>query len=217
MKNLIPIKLLPAREQVAAVLRKAILSREMKEGDELTLEAIASQLGVSNTPVREAFQILARDELIKLRPNKGAVVLGVNEKTIRDHYETRAILEREAAAKVCKNGADISEIINAYEQGAIALDNRNAKEYTYYNQAFHMAIWNAAGNEKIASLLSSMWNGLSMGHKVTEEDYASISISEHKKILDAIIAREDETAKNLMNAHIIRSMENILTHFDNYI
>lgn len=212
MNNLKPIKLLPAREQVAAVLRKAILSYEMKQGDEITLETIASQLGVSSTPVREAFQILANDGLIKLRPNKGAVVLGVNEKTIRDHYETRAILEREAVARVCRNNADLSDIINAFELSAEALSENNAKNYGNFNQAFHMAIWTAAGNEKIKSLLSGMWNGLSMGLKVTEEAYARISLDEHKKILDAMISRDEELARELMNAHIVRSMENILTH-----
>ncbi len=102
MTNLKPIKLLPAREQVASALRKAILSRELQEGAELTLESVAAQLQVSSTPVREALQILSRDGLIRLRPNKGAIVLGINEKTIRNHYETRAILEREAAALVCR-------------------------------------------------------------------------------------------------------------------
>ena len=48
-----------------------------------------------------------------------------------------------------------------------------------------MEIWNAAGNAKMKLLLSNMWNGLSMGHKVTEEEYASISIREHKGILQA--------------------------------
>lgn len=213
MNNLQPIQLLPAREQVASVLRKAIISLEIKEGEELTLESVAKQLGVSITPVREAFQILSNDGLIKLRPNKGAFVLGVNKKTIYDHYETRAILEREAAAMVCRSNVDISEVIASYEQGVVALKKNNAKEYSNYNQAFHMAIWTAAGNEKIKSLLSSLWNGLSMGHKVTEEAYAKISIAEHEKIVDAIKNRDEELAKNLMNAHIIRSMENILTHF----
>lgn len=213
VNNLQPITLLPAREQVAAVLRKAILSLEIKEGEELTLESTAEQLGVSITPVREAFQILAHDGLIKLRPNKGAVVLGVNKKTIYDHYETRAILEREAAAMVCRNNADISDIIASYMQGVAALEKDNAREYSNYNQAFHMAIWTAAGNEKIKSLLSSLWNGLSMGHKVTEEAYAKISTSEHEKIVEAIKSRDEELSKKLMDAHIMRSMENILTHF----
>ena len=192
MNNLGKVKLLPAREQVASILRKAILSRELQEGQEITLEGIAELVGVSTTPVREAFQILARDGLIKLRPNKGAVVQGINEKTIRDHYETRAVLEGEAAARASAEGVDLSAV----------------------DQAFHMGIWEAADNEKMKSLLSSMWNGLSMGHKVTEEDYAKISIYEHKKILDAMKAHDGSRARKLMNDHIIRSMKNILTRFE---
>lgn len=212
MTNLKPIKLLPAREQVASALRKAILSRELKEGTELTLESIATQLQVSITPVREAFQILSRDGLIKLRPNKGAIVLGVNEKTITDHYKTRAILEREAAALVCRNKADLSGIINSYEHGIEALEQNNAKDYSNFNQSFHVEIWTAAQNDTMKTLLSSLWNGLSMGHKVTEEDYARISIQEHKQILNALVNRDEVRAKERMNAHIIRSMKNILTN-----
>ena len=61
MLGLKPIKLLPARERVASALRKAIISKNIPEGEELTLENTAQELGVSVTPVREAFQILARD------------------------------------------------------------------------------------------------------------------------------------------------------------
>lgn len=214
MSSLKPIKLLPARERVASALRKAILSRELLEGDDITLEGIAAQLGVSITPVREAFQLLANEGLIRLRVNKGAVVLGVNEKTIRDHYETRAILESESAAKVCKNNIDISEIQNAYEYARKALEENDSSKYSNYNQAFHMAIWTAAGNEKIKFILSSLWNGLSMGHKVTEETYANISMDEHEDIMNAINNRDADLAKKLMYDHIIRSMENILTHFE---
>jgi len=214
--NINKVKLLPAREQVASVLRKAILSRELKEGQEITLEEIAGQVGVSVTPVREAFQILASDGLIKLRPNKGAVVLGINEKVIKDHYETRAVLEGEAAARASAVGIDLSEIELAYQSSVRALEENNSSEYSRYNQLFHMEIWEAAGNLKIKSLLSSMWNGLSMGHKVTEEDYAKISIYEHNKILDAIRAHDSERARKNMQQHITRSMNNILTRFDGY-
>ena len=77
-----------------------------------------------------------------------------------------------------------------------------------------MAIWAAADNETIKSLLSSMWNGLSIGRAVTEEDYAQLSINEHKELMEAISKRDEEKAKKLMYDHIIRSMENILTRFD---
>ena len=81
MLGLKPIKMLPARERVAAALRKAIISRQITEGEVLTLESTAQELGVSITPVREAFQILERDGLIDLQQNKGATVLGMRQRS----------------------------------------------------------------------------------------------------------------------------------------
>lgn len=88
MNGLKPIKMPSAKEKVAAELRKAILSRQMKEGEVLSLESVATQLNVSAMPVREAFQILARDGLIQLRKNKGAVVLGITETYIKRTLST---------------------------------------------------------------------------------------------------------------------------------
>ena len=93
MLGLKPIKTLPIREKIAATLREAILSRKIPAGEVLTLESTAQELGVSITPVREAFQILARDGLLELKQNKRAVVVGVTEKTIQEHFQIRAALE----------------------------------------------------------------------------------------------------------------------------
>ena len=214
MNNLRPIQFLPARERVASALRKAILSKELKEGEEISLEGIASQLGVSITPVREAFQILNSEGLVKLRPNRGAKVCGINKKNIQDHFEMRAILESEAAAKVCQSGVDLSDILEAYNKAVEASKNNNAKEYTNYNQAFHVAIWSSAGNEKIKSVLSNMWSGLSMAVQVSEEEYAKLSMTEHEELMAALVSRDTRKARKLMRDHILRSMNDILTRFE---
>lgn len=75
-----------------------------------------------------------------------------------------------------------------------------------------MAIWTAADNDAMKELLQSMWNGLSMGHKVTQENYAHISMEEHHKILCALEARNEKLAGDLMEAHIMRSLVNVLSH-----
>ena len=215
MNNLGKIKILPVREHVAGVLRKAILIGELQEGQEITLKEIASEVGVSSMPVREAFQMLALEGLIKLRPNKGAVVLEINEKTIRDHYATRGILEGEAAALASKNSVDVSEIegIQALAEEALAANNYN--EYNKHNQAFHVAIWAAAGNAKIANMLASLWNGMSMGPRITKEDYALLSNKEHRKIATAIKNHDAAKARAAMHKHIARSMEDILKRRNN--
>lgn len=117
MLGLKPIKLLPARERVASALRKAIIAQQIKEGETLTLETTAQQLGVSITPVREAFQILERDGLISLQQNRGATVLGINEKTLREHYQVRAVLEKAACELCCEKGSFSAEVCCAGASG----------------------------------------------------------------------------------------------------
>ena len=213
MLGLKPIKLLPARERVAAALRKAIISRQITEGEVLTLETTAQELCVSVTPVREAFQILARDGLIELKQNKGAVVLGINETTIREHYQVRAALESAACILCCQNGADLDAVRNCVKAAEEALKNHDASSYSNYNQSFHYEVWMAAGNEKMRHMLSELWNGLSMGVKSTEEEYAIKSQEEHKEILDALERRDVTLAGKAMTHHIMRSMEDVLTRY----
>ncbi len=213
MKNLKPIKLIPAREMVAIRLREAIMLRELKEGDLITLEDIANQLDVSITPVREAFQILESEFLIKRRPNKSAIVLGISHKSLKDHYETRMILESEAAAMAAREGSDISELLEIHNETGRMLNEGNVDEYSNSNYSFHLAIWNASGNDKIKALLTSIWNGLSMDAAITEMEYAKLSYKEHSSLVKAISAHDIELSRKLMKDHIKRSYSNILTRF----
>ena len=213
MNGLKPIKMPSAKEKVAAELRKAILSRQMQEGEVLSLDSVATQLNVSAMPVREAFQILARDGLIQLRKNKGAIVLGITETYIKEHYQLRAILESSAAALAADPEADISEIESVYEEAAEALLEGNLRQYTDLNRAFHSEIWTAAGNQKMKNMISELWNGLSMGSMVSEEDYAKVSIKEHERIWRAIKAHDQKEAQKAMYDHIMRSRDDMLTYY----
>ena len=91
------LELLPIRVRITSILRKAIYAGEYRSGDELSLTDVAAQLGVSRTPVREAFQELESEGLITLRMNKGAIVNTINRKFVRDIFEMRILLESEAA------------------------------------------------------------------------------------------------------------------------
>ena len=214
MLGLKPIYLPSARERVASELRKAIISRQIKEGDMLTLESIASMLQVSVTPVREAFQILARDGLIEQRHNKGAVVLGVTEKYIREHYELRAVLESYAAHQASMPETDIHAIEEIYQTAETFVEKGDYADYADYNFAFHYEIWKAAGNERMVNILAELWNGLSMGNVVTVDQYIQVSCREHKTILEAIQCHDSTLAQKRMHEHIKRSMEDMLTHYN---
>lgn len=212
-----PINLLPAREQVASYLRKAIFRKEIETGTVLTLEETARRMGVSVTPVREALQLLSSQGLVRLRPNKGAVVLGMSTKNIRDHYAVRALLEGEAAYLAAQEETDISGIEAVYKDMKRSLAEKNYSAYKDYNESFHMAIWKACGNEKLEHLAANLWSGLSMGYLVTEEEYAKISSIEHDELMQALRAHDGKRARALMVAHMKRSMEDVLTNYRSFV
>ena len=204
MLNLRPVKLMPVREQAASSLREAIITRNLKAGEVLPLEATARALGISATPVREAFQILARDGLIELAQNRGAVVLGFSEKNIRDHYEMRAALESEACRLVCERGASLDGIEHCIVQAREILKT-NPEKYSDYNQSFHYNIWLASGNIRMLNSLSELWNGLSMGLNTTRTQYFRKSHAEHEAIFSRLQRRDALRAYEAMHKHIIRS------------
>ena len=63
------------------------------------------------------------------------------------------------------------------------------------------------------NMIAELWNGLSMGNMVTEQEYAKISIEEHGRIMDAIAAGDGERAKKEMYGHIMRSRDDMLTYY----
>lgn len=205
MNGLKPIKMPSAKEKVAAELRKAILSRQMKEGEILSLDSVASQLNVSAMPVREAFQILARDGLIQLRKNKGAVVLGSRKPIPGTLSAPRD--PRECGSKACSRTGNriLQEIRRCPIRNLVRHWKTGTQKYTDLNRAFHNEIWSAAGNGKMKKMISELWNGLSMGSMVSEGDYAKVSIKEHGRILKALQEHNVEAAEKEMYAHIMRS------------
>lgn len=207
------IHLLPAREQVASYLRKAILRREIPEGSVLTLEETAKSMGVSSTPVREALQLLATQGLVKLRPNKGAVVLGLNEKAIRDHFFVRSILETEAAVLAARPGSNLTQVEKVFGAMEKCMVTHNYREYTHYNESFHVAIWEAADNPKLTQILGGLWNGLSLGFLASENEYAQVSFKEHKQLMQALRRHDEKRVRELMHQHMERSMNDILTNY----
>lgn len=209
--------MLPAREQVASILRSSILSGGISKGQSITLDSIGEQVGMSRTPVREAFQILANEGLLELRQNRCAIVKGISIEAIKDHYEMRILLETEALRRACQhmNDETLKAIQTVNKQGQRAKEAGDTEAYNLANQAFHMTIWEAADSEKLKSFLSLLWNGLSMNHLVTAQEYAGISLADHNKIVEQLEKKDYEGACETMRQHIIYSMNSTLANYKN--
>ena len=203
------MELLPARVRITAILKKALFSGEYKSGDELSLTDIAAKLGVSRTPVREAFQALEAEGLIELRMNKGAIVKPIDEKYITDHYEMRILLESEAAARAAKNGMpDADPLIEKLMDIQKRMESLSTSEYENLNFDVNSSIWTAADN-----MLANLWNGPSIGFTSPKLEHYIKSTQEHIDILTAIRNHDAKKARKEMEQHTERSMNNILKSF----
>lgn len=207
------IEVLPIRVRVTAILRKALLAGEYKPGEELSLTDTAARLGVSRTPVREAFQSLAAEGLLELRMNRGAIVVGIDEKFIRDHFELRILLETEAVTRAVKRALDLSALTELQDWAEAHEKTMTEEEYRTYNQRFHAHIWRCADNRKLYDLLASLWNGPSGGNIGRDPDHEHLSILEHRQMLRYMQGGDVAEAGRIMTGHIERSMQNILRSF----
>lgn len=203
------IEMMPARVKIAAILKKAIYAGEYKGGDELSLTEVAARLGVSRTPVREAFLSLEAEGLITLRMNRGAIVRDIDAKFIRDHFEMRELLEGEAAFRAAQRRLDVADLLTRVQE--FSSRPADPAEYTALNQDIHLAVWKGADNERLLAYLLELWNGPS--HKAdpaAQAEHYQKSTREHLLLLAAIQEGDAEKARNIMHSHIHRSMENLL-------
>ena len=167
-------------------------------------------MGVSRTPVREAFQSLEADGLLTLRMNSGAVVNAINKKFVTDHYEMRILLEGEAAYRAAVNRMDAAPLLAECAELRRSLLSEQSAGYEELNQRIHTAIWTAADNHKLYASLINLWNGPSIGRGTNTLDHQFMSNAEHIDILEYIKYHDGDMARKIMRRHIERSMENIL-------
>ena len=208
------LSIMPVRIRIAAEMRKAIYAGEYKSGDELSLTDVAEKLGISRTPVREAFQELEAEGLITLRMNRGAVVNTIDRKFVRDIFEMRRLLESDAVDRAAKNGMETEKLLKRLYDLRDHIAEVSRAEYEQLNQDIHTAVWDAADNHRLKKYLLEMWNGPSVAGTPEEvlEHYRN-STFEHISILQFIRDGMAEEARRAMELHITRSMANMLRFY----
>ncbi|QWA13421.1 GntR family transcriptional regulator [Sodalis ligni] len=196
-------------------LLSAIQSGELKPGQKVTLNELAARLGMSLTPVRDAFTLLAEQGLIERTPHHAAVIAKKKPSRSEEVSLLRAILEPEAVrlAAMYANPAQIDEIAEAYQASLDAAKNQNARELSKYNELFHLKIAEASGSSFLIEFISSLWKALpAQGMKLY--DNAPAILKSHADILTAIRDGKPDEASALMAGHVGHAADRAREYFD---
>ena len=202
------------RGRVFHKLRDDILNGKYKENDELREVAIGEELGVSRTPVREAFRQLELEGLIQIVPNKGAYVTGITRKDVQDIYMIRSLLEGLCARWATENITE--EQMEEMEEN-IFLSKFHAEKGHYDQLAeldnrFHEILYEACNSKMLEHQLRDFHQYVLRVRKKTLSNVnrGRKSNEEHEQIMDAIKAKDADRAEALANAHMINAYNNMV-------
>ncbi|WP_342364096.1 GntR family transcriptional regulator [Terrarubrum flagellatum] len=202
-------------ERAYDVLRRKIITGEMRPGHEMSESELAEQLSVSKTPVREALARLAVEGLVEAFPRRGYRVTPVTIKNMNDLFTLRALLEGAAGAmaatKLTEDELDaLDKLANAsYVLGETA----SMQIFVRANENFHSAIARASGNPRLHALVMSHLEECArffyMGAQ--SRDVNPETSNDHHRIVEVLRERDPEKARAALIEHNENTRRGLLT------
>lgn len=200
-------------EAALQVLRTRILAGEYEPGDQLRAEALAAELGMSATPVREALRLLQADHLVVSRPHQGIVVAGLSPREVEEIYMVRALLEgpaTELATPAVRAGAmDRLEGVHA-ELLERASSGGERSEIGSLNADWHWTIYRLVGADYLTGLIEGLWERFPWRTMWARPEDVQRSVREHEAIMAAIREDRSELAGRLMREHVLSGRDDLL-------
>ncbi len=207
---------LTVASRVAERLRTEIRQGVLAAGTPLRQNEIAARLGVSSTPVREAFQMLERQGLVSREGRRGVQVFRPSSRDLINTYEVRGALEglasRLAAGRLTETQVKaISKTMKQMHAPKVAQD-----AFLRLNTQFHTQIAQGCGNARLADLIVAEQASTTAFVVFLGIDQASAheAEGEHQAILDALAARDAPAAALAMSAHLVARLDALRTRLD---
>jgi DNA-binding GntR family transcriptional regulator len=201
-------------ESLRQQLEGAIAAGHLEPGSRLDEQEIAQRFGVSRTPVREAFRLMAANNLVELRGRQGATVRAIKAEALIEMFQVMAELEglcaRLAARRVSQAWGN--EIIAVHQRLVAVGETGNIDAFYDVNQEFHEAIYEASRNAFLADQTRKLRNQVAAyRRRVTRmPNRVADTVREHEAIMQAILAHDPERAHSTMRDHVNLLGDNLL-------
>ena len=195
---------LSLRDQVLAELRTRIIDAQYRPGERLTEDRLAADFGVSRNPVREALRVVEAEGLVELQPRRGAVVATPDERTMRDMFATRAVLEP-LGARIAAQRATAQELAALRRLLDDARDATNDGDYVRVaelNSALHHAVMQMSGNRWLVQFSTAMYRHVHWVFRLGASHRAVHSWEEHVRLVEALEAHDPSAAEDAARDHV---------------
>jgi DNA-binding GntR family transcriptional regulator len=201
-------------EDVARFVRGRIFDGTYAAGKYVRLDQLAAELGISVTPVREALFALRAEGLVDQQPHRGFVVLPVTGRDLADVANVQAHVGGELAARAAVSITDdqLRELKGIQAQLEKAYAGDDNEQTVRLNHEFHRAINVAADSPKLAQLMSQITRYAPESVFPTIEGWPDQSVRDHRRLLEALEARDGELARVAMSEHLAAGAVPLIEH-----
>lgn len=196
------------------LLYEQIIRGSLAPGEKLDIVSLASQLGISRTPVKEAINRLAQDGLVKIRSRSGTYVSTLEPEMIRELFEVRLMIELWAAEWAVRNpnSFDMRRVTEIMQEAGSLFQADKEFDYTTfcrYDSEFHSLIVDSAKNSRMSDVYQSLHPHIQIMrvHWGKARDRAFISHEEHLKIVDSLGRANYQLARDALKKHILNTCE----------
>ena len=194
-------------------IKAAIIQHDLLPGSHLSVPALAEQLGVSRSPIREAVQKLISEGLAYEKPRKGAYVTEFNTKDLLPLFQVRLVLDGLAAklaSKAMSKTLDSKlELIISKHRNAI--DDKDPDKYTNADIQLHTTILEASDNNPLQELARQVYDKIYVAMKARAAPLGpEVSFQDHLNIYNAIVKSNSEEAENAARSHVEHIIERML-------
>ncbi len=202
-------KPLTLRERIVDFIKDSVVSGRLKPGERVPEQEIAENLGISRTPIREAFRQLESEGFISVTPRKGAVVSPITDKDVNEFYAIKSLLEGFAAKTACTKLAqkDIKRLESLNSQMGRCAEKSDVKGFFKLDNQFHDIFLKACGNEKLCAMVYQLVQqferfritALSVPGRMT------VSVKQHRDIIEAFRESNVALVESLVMANAEKS------------
>lgn len=218
--NLVPPERGTLADGVVAQLRAAIHRGDFAPGEHLSEDALARLLKVSRGPVRDALKQLEREGLVVSRPNGRKFVARMTRQDVEEIYSLRLVLERLAMQAACRSAsaAKIARIEAAINGMEVAVRNGiGEREAAELDLSFHDALYEASNHKRLIEfwrILRPQVLSFLQSRNASRDDYAEILVPYHRRLFEAVAARDERNAVKLIERHIRSSYEPLIRSYE---
>jgi len=199
-------------------VRAAIIDLRLQPGEALREAAIAAQLGVSKTPVREALGRLEQEGLVDATSFKGAVVSGYSRKDLVEIYELRGLLEGAAIRAAAEDASDetLARLRAIVERSRQLREAGEFEALATLLGEFDDVVYAQVTNSRIAALIENVRAHLARIGKLTEKIPGRVeaSVEEHARIVDALASGDADSAEHVLRSHLASLLGDQLAQTD---